>query len=101
MIRIQPELLQSVDGAGLKGFMPLANQLRRAARPVIERGKPPVVVVPTASRQKVRDGLASTMPGVTVLAEEEISDETFVEVFATIGNTSPQDAAAGDRSRAA
>ncbi|MFM8577977.1 MAG: FHIPEP family type III secretion protein [Planctomycetaceae bacterium] len=101
VIRIQPELLQSMDGAGLKGFMTLANQLRRAARPVIERGRPPVVVVPTACRQKVRDGLASTLPGVTVLAEEEISDETFVEVFATIGNTSPQDAAASDRSRAA
>jgi flagellar biosynthesis protein FlhA len=59
-------------------------ELRRAARPRLDRGAAAVLVVPAADRRNVRDRLARLMPGLTVLADAELAGEPRVEVFATI-----------------
>ena len=59
-------------------------ELRRAARPRLDRGAAAVLVVPAADRRNVRDRLARLMPGLTVLADTELAGEPRVEVFATI-----------------
>ncbi len=59
-------------------------ELRRAARPRLDRGAAAVLVVPAADRRNVRDRLARLMPGLVVLADAELAGEPRVEVFATI-----------------
>ena len=59
-------------------------ELRRAARPRLDRGATAVLVVPAADRRNVRDRLARLMPGLVVLADAELAGEPRVEVFATI-----------------
>jgi flagellar biosynthesis protein FlhA len=59
-------------------------ELRRAARPRLDRGAAAVLVVPAADRRNVRDRLARLMPGLTVLADTELAGEPRVEVFTTI-----------------
>jgi len=63
----------------------LLAELRRAVRPVVERGAKPLVVVPAAFRQRLRDLLARHLPDVQVMAAEELATEERVDVFATIG----------------
>lgn len=63
----------------------LIAEIRRAVRPGLQRGSPPVVVVPAAFRRRVRGMIATDLPDVPVLSMEEIADEPKVEVFATVG----------------
>jgi flagellar biosynthesis protein FlhA len=63
----------------------LVAEIRRAVRPGLQRGSPPVVVVPANLRRKVRGLLATELPDVPVLATEEIANEIGVETFATVG----------------
>ncbi|NDC64004.1 MAG: EscV/YscV/HrcV family type III secretion system export apparatus protein [Planctomycetia bacterium] len=63
----------------------LVADLRRALRPVVERGAAPVLLVPGAVRRNVRDSLARQLPDLRVLAEEEVAGEGRVDVFATVG----------------
>jgi len=77
----------AVDGivAGGRASPGLLAELRRAIRPVVERGGRPVVVVPTGGRVPVREALARHLPETIVLAVDEIADEDRVEVFASVG----------------
>jgi flagellar biosynthesis protein FlhA len=75
---------QAAYGSGMEERKLLA-ELRRAVRPGLQRGSPPVVVVPAALRRRVRSMLATDLPDVPVLSMEEIADEPRVEVFATVG----------------
>ena len=59
-------------------------ELRRAARPRLDRGATAVLVVPADDRRNVRDRLARLMPGLVVMADAELAGEPRVEVFATI-----------------
>ena len=63
----------------------LVTEIRRAVRPGLQRGSPPVVVVPANLRRRLRGLLAVDLPDVPVLAAEEIVNEGGVEVFATVG----------------
>jgi len=63
----------------------LLAELRRAVRPGLQRGTPPVVVVPGDLRRRVRGLFAADLPDVPVLAVEEIANESGVETFATVG----------------
>ena len=67
--------------------------IRRAARPRLDRGAAAVLVAPAESRREVRDRLARLIPGIVVMGSAEVAGEPRVEVFATIG--------AGEASRAA
>jgi len=63
----------------------LAAEIRRAVRPLVDRGGAPVVVVSGAERRDVHEVLARQLPGIRVLAEEELADAAGVEIFATLG----------------
>jgi len=67
--------------------------IRRAARPRLDRGAAAVLVAPAESRREVRDRLARLIPGIVVIGSAEVAGEPRVEVFATIG--------AGEAARAA
>ncbi|MFM8891942.1 MAG: FHIPEP family type III secretion protein, partial [Planctomycetia bacterium] len=84
-VRLEEPAVQAVVASS--GRMPatLVAELRRAVRPVVERGARAVVVVPGAARLRIRDALLRHLPDVQILAEEEIADEDRVEVFATVG----------------
>ena len=62
----------------------LISRVRRARRPGLERGTAPVLVVPGDIRSRVFLSLARHLPGITVLAEEEVAQELSIEVFTTI-----------------
>ncbi|MFM8633764.1 MAG: FHIPEP family type III secretion protein [Planctomycetia bacterium] len=64
----------------------LVAGLRRALRPGTERGAAPVLVVPGATRSRIRDMLTRQLPELRIFAEEEIADEPKVEVFTTLGD---------------
>jgi flagellar biosynthesis protein FlhA len=83
-------------GGGLDGLRPaaaakpsaqLVAEIRRATRTAVERGGQPVLLVPGGLRRAVREALARPLPDLRVLAEEEVSDEPRLEVFATVGDT--------------
>ena len=79
------DLIDAVVNASGRPPAQLVAELRRALRPVVERGARPVVVVPGAVRLRVRDALARHLPDVQVLAAEELADEDRVELFASVG----------------
>lgn len=62
----------------------LIAHVRRARRPKLERGTSPVLVVPGHMRSQVFLALNRHLPGITVLAEEEVAQEMAIEVFTTI-----------------
>jgi flagellar biosynthesis component FlhA len=62
------------------------SEIRRAVRPGLQRGSPPVLVVPASLRRRVRSMLANDLPDVPVLSIEETADEARVEIFATVGD---------------
>jgi flagellar biosynthesis protein FlhA len=64
----------------------LMSEIRRAVRPGLQRGSPPVLVVPASLRRRVRSMLANDLPDVPVLSIEETADEARVEIFATVGD---------------
>jgi flagellar biosynthesis protein FlhA len=99
VIRVAADLL--ADEPGRKELAALVPLVRRASRPIIERGLSPVIVVPASARRAVRDGLGPILPEVTVLAEEEVADERQLEIFATLGEGQARSATGTDHSRAA
>jgi len=91
-------------GGGLDGLRPspagparppqrLVAEIRRATRVAIDRGGEPVLLVPGGLRRPVREALARHLPDLRVLAEEEVSDEPGLEVFATVGEAGQSRAA--------
>jgi flagellar biosynthesis protein FlhA len=81
---------QQPTGRGSQAASRIAAEIRRAVRPAVERGGAAVVVVPTADRRGLHEALIRQLPGIRVLAEEEVADEAGLEIFATLG---PPDAA--------
>jgi flagellar biosynthesis protein FlhA len=77
-------------GRGTQAAVRVAAEIRRAVRPAVERGGAAVVVVSGADRRAVHEVLARQLPGIRVLAEEEVADEAGLEIFAALG---PPDAA--------
>jgi flagellar biosynthesis protein FlhA len=63
----------------------LVAEIRRAVRPGIQRGSPPVVVVPPDLRRRVRGLVAMELPDLAVLSTDEIAGEQQVTTFATVG----------------
>jgi flagellar biosynthesis protein FlhA len=87
VMRLAPATLAAlVKDAGAQPSPQLVARIRRATRPGIERGAPPVLVVPGAARSRVRAALARPVPEIQVFAEEEITDEPRVELFTTIAD---------------
>lgn len=86
IIRLEPTTVAALSQATARPSPQLIARLRRAARPGIERGAPPVVVVPGQVRSQVRAALARHLPELQVLADEEIVDEPRVELFTTIAD---------------
>lgn len=67
----------------------LVAAIRRAVRPGIQRGSPPVVVVPPDLRRRVRGLVAIELPDLPVLSTDEIAGEPHVTTFATVGGEQP------------
>jgi flagellar biosynthesis protein FlhA len=84
-VRLEGSAIDTLVGASGRPPAQLIAEVRRAVRPVVERGGRPVVVVPAAVRLKVREALARHLPDLQVLAAEELADEDRVEVFACVG----------------
>lgn len=84
VVRLEGAAVEAI-AAGGRPSPALLGELRRAIRPVVERGGRAVIVVPSAARLSVRDALARHLPETVVLAADEIADEERVEVFASIG----------------
>jgi len=71
----------------------VVTDIRRALRPRLDRGAPAVLVVPAATRRGIHEAIARHLPGVQVLAAEEVAAESRVELFATVGATEAAQAA--------
>lgn len=67
--------------------------IRRAARPRLDRGARAVVVAPAEKRREIRDRLARLLPGVVVIGSAEVAGEPRIEVFATIAGAEASRAA--------
>jgi len=92
-VRLEEPAVDALTAARERPPARLVAELRRATRPMVERGAKPVVVVPSAVRRQVRAALARQLPDLQVLAAEELLDEERVEVFATVGGESVSRAA--------
>ena len=84
-IRLEQPAIDVLIGAVGRPSAPLIGELRRAVRPVVERGARPVIIVPGGVRLRVREAVSRHLPDVQVLAAEEIVTEDRVEVFASVG----------------
>jgi flagellar biosynthesis protein FlhA len=84
-VRLEEPAIDAAIGAAGRPPAQLMAELRRAVRPVVERGARPVIVVPGGVRLRVREALARHLPDVQVLAAEELADEDRVEFFASVG----------------
>jgi len=84
-IRLEEPAIDTVIGSAGRPPAALIGELRRAVRPVVERGARPVIVVPGGVRLRVREALSRHLPDVQVLAAEELVAEDRVEVFASVG----------------
>ena len=84
-VRLDEPAIDAAIGAAGRPPAHLIAELRRAFRPVVERGARPVIIVPADVRLRVREALARQLPDVQVLATEELADEDRVEVFASVG----------------
>jgi flagellar biosynthesis protein FlhA len=84
-VRLEGPAIDAIVGGSGRPPVQLIAEIRRAVRPVVERGARPVVVVPAAVRLRVREALSRHLPDVQVLATEELADEERVEVFACVG----------------
>jgi flagellar biosynthesis protein FlhA len=84
-VRLEEPAIDVVMGAVGRPPAQLLAELRRAVRPVVERGARPVIVVPGDVRLRVREALSRHLPDVQVLAAEEVADEDRVEIFASVG----------------
>ncbi len=87
VMRLEPATLAALTGGGSSRPSPQRlARLRRAARPGMERGAAPVLVVPGGVRSQIHTAFARHLPEIQVLAEEEIADEPRVELFTTIAD---------------
>lgn len=84
-VRLEEPAIDAVITAAGRPPAQLMGELRRAFRPVVERGARPVIVVPADVRLRVREALSRHLPDVQVLAAEELVAEDRVEVFASVG----------------
>ena len=84
-VRLEETAIDAVIAAAGRPPAQLMSELRRAVRPLVERGARPVIVVPADVRQRVREALSRHLPDVQVLAAEELAAEDRVEVFASVG----------------
>ncbi len=84
VIRLGPGTVAALSHGTARPSPQLVASLRRVSRPGIDRGAPPVLVVPGPARSQVRTALARHLPDLQVLADEEITDEPRVELFTTI-----------------
>ena len=84
-VRLEEPAIDAILGAAGRPPAHLVAEVRRAVRPMVERGARPVIVVPATVRLRVRDALARSLPEVQVLADEDLADEDRVEVFASVG----------------
>jgi flagellar biosynthesis protein FlhA len=84
-VRLEEPAIDAVITAAGRPPAQLMAELRRAVRPVVERGARPVIVVPADVRLRVREALCRHLPDVQVLAAEELAAEDRVEVFASVG----------------
>jgi flagellar biosynthesis protein FlhA len=84
-VRLEEPAIDAVITAAGRPPAQLMSELRRAVRPVVERGARPVIVVPADVRLRVREALSRHLPDVQVLASEELAAEDRVEIFASVG----------------
>jgi flagellar biosynthesis component FlhA len=84
-VRLEDPAIDATLGAAGRPPAHLMAELRRALRPVVERGSRPVIIVPGDVRLRVREALARHLPDVLVLAAEELANEDRVEIFASVG----------------
>jgi flagellar biosynthesis protein FlhA len=84
-VRLEDPAIDATLGAAGRPPAHLMAELRRALRPVVERGSRPVIIVPGDVRLRVREALARHLPDVQVLAAEELANEDRVEIFASVG----------------
>ena len=84
-VRLDEPAIDAAIGAAGRPPAHLIAELRRAFRPVVERGARPVIIVPADVRLRVREALTRQLPDVQVLAAEDLADEERVEVFASVG----------------
>ena len=85
VVRLEEPAIECLIGGAGRPPAQLMAELRRAVRPVVERGARPVLVVPGAVRLRIRDAVCRAMPDVHVLAAEELASEDRVEFFASVG----------------
>jgi len=64
----------------------IIGEVRRALRSLRDRGGIALLVVPGDLRRTVREALIRHIPDIQVYAEEEVADETRLELFATVGS---------------
>ena len=90
VVRLSPTVSRQLTGqleaaAEKFDYQRLLNDLRRALRPLHERGRAVVIAVSAAERAAVAERLR--VAGITppVLAEEELVGQPAVELFTTIG----------------
>jgi flagellar biosynthesis protein FlhA len=82
------------DAAATRGQVArLVADVRRATRPVVERGGAAVVLVPAEGRRRAYETLARHLPDIVVLTDEDVADEGRVETFVTLGSEEPAKAA--------
>ena len=84
-VRLEEPAIDAALGAAGRPPAHLMAELRRAVRPVVERGARPVIIVPGDVRLRVREALSRHLPDVQVLAAEELANEDRVEIFASVG----------------
>ena len=84
-VRLEEPAIDAVIAAAGRPPAQLMSELRRAVRPVVERGARPVIIVPGDVRLRVREAISRHLPDVQVFAAEELADEDRVDVFASVG----------------
>jgi flagellar biosynthesis protein FlhA len=84
-VRLEEPAIDAALGSAGRPPAHLMAELRRAVRPVVERGARPVIIVPGDVRLRIREALSRHLPDVQVLAAEELANEDRVEIFASVG----------------
>jgi len=82
----EPAIGGLINGSGRPPAQLIA-EVRRAVRPIVERGAVPAIVVPGDVRLRVREALARQLPDLQVFAAEELAEEDRVEVFASVAGS--------------
>jgi flagellar biosynthesis component FlhA len=77
-----------VRSAGGRAPADLVAELRRAVRPLAERGARPVIVVDGPDRARVHATLSRHLPDAIFLSPEDVAAEERVDVFASVAGGS-------------